>query len=124
MGSNLGQGGRLSRPLPEFVRHVEALFPSLEQKLEAAEAVQALTSSHGWSVLLAVLDAEAATVDRELDSHREPLSRAKYAAAHGRRGGLRSPSEALFAITACAERDLERQRSKHEGDAESSPEGG
>lgn len=114
MGSNLD---------PQFTRHLDDLFPTLEALVEAAEAAQALTAHPGWDALSALLNAEIATIDADLDSGRPLDSRADYAAKHGRRGGLRAPGRALQALVGRAESRLAEQRAKHEGGAESSPDG-
>jgi hypothetical protein len=112
VGSNLA---------PQFTRHLDDLFPTLEELVNAAEAAQALVATPGWACLSALLHAEVATIDAELDSGRPLESRADYAARHGRRGGLMAPERALQALVGRAESRLAEQRAKHEGDAESSP---
>lgn len=118
MGSNLQ--GRLD---PKFTRHIDSLFPTLEELVVAGEAADALIAQPGWAHLVRLLEAEIATIDAELDSGRPLESRADYAARHGRRGGLRAPVGALTALISRAESRLEEQRAKHEGGAESLPEG-
>lgn len=117
MGSNLD---------PQFTRHVDYLFPrgdaqAFDDLVVAGEAAQALLASPGWPILVALLRREVATIDAELDSGRPLESRADYAAKHGRRGGLRAPELALYALVGRAESRLSEQRAKHEGGAESSP---
>lgn len=112
MGSNLGGSSD-----PRHTRHISTLYPSLERLLAAGEAAEALTSSPGWSVLLDLIDAEIATIDRELDSGRVLESRADYAAAHGRRGGLKAVPELVYALIGRAETRLMEERAKHEDTA-------
>jgi hypothetical protein len=113
-----------TRPDPRLTRHLKDLYPTLEQLLEAAEAVRGLLAEPGWPVLQSVLHAEIAEIDRLLDgSERDPLTRAQYAGAHGRRGALMAPEQSLRALIDHAERELEEQRRKHESDAEPSRNG-
>lgn len=118
MGSNLT--GRLD---PRFTRHVDDLYSTLEELVAAGEAAEALLAHPGWAHLDALLNAEVATIDAELDSGRVLESRADYAVRHGRRGALTAPSGALQALVGRAESRLAEQRAKHERDAEPSPDG-
>lgn len=120
MGSS--QAG--SRDDPQFTRHVRDLYERrpLDDLVDDADAVAALIASPGWPVLSALLDAEIATIDAGLDSGRV-LEQAEYAARHGRRGGLKAPHGAAQALISLAESELSKQRAKHEGGAESSPDG-
>lgn len=122
VGSNLGHG-RSVRPDPSLTRHIEDLFPrdregSLDGLLEAAEAAGALMASPGWDLLLELVQAEVATIDRKLDSGKPLDSRAEYAAAHGRRGGLRFAQDILIALQDRAETRVAEQRAKHESGTE------
>lgn len=100
------------------------LFPSLDELAMAAEAVRATVASPGWVAIARVLEAEIATIDRDLDGSDEPMSQAEYALAHGRRYGLRGADEAAGAILRKAEFDLRRQKAKHENGAAVSVAGG
>lgn len=99
---------------PALTRHFDGL--TLERLLSDAEAVQGLAGHPGWTVLAGLLDAEVALIDRKLDGGLLE-SRAEYAAAHGRRGGLRAAQQFIEALTARADARLAEQRAKHEGDA-------
>lgn len=120
VGSNLGS----QRHDPQLTRHLEQLYPTLDQLLAAADAARAMIQSPGWLVLSDLVSAEVATIDAELDSGRVLEHRADYTARHGRRGGLRAGIHAVYALLDRAESRLAEQRAKHEGDGESSPEGG
>jgi hypothetical protein len=102
---------------PEMSRHLRGEYGSLEELFRAGEAVQGLLEHPGWKHIMAVVDAEIATIDRELDSHREPLSQALYAMKHGRRGGLMAVEQAAQAILRRYEASLEEQRQRHESGA-------
>lgn len=106
---------------PQLKRHVSDLYPTLSELEAANEAAQALVASPGWNVLQNMLGAEIDTIDAGLDSGR-PLEHVEYASKHGRRGGLRGAAAAMHALIEHAESELARQREKHEGGAESSPE--
>lgn len=106
---------------PRDTRDLGHLYPSLETLGAAAEAARALIAHPGWNVLQELVDAEVATIDRELDSGKPLDSRADYAAKHGRRGGLRGPLEKVQALIATADAEFERQRAKHEGAVEPAP---
>lgn len=86
---------------------------SLEDLFAAAEDVTALIEHPGWAHVIRLIDAEAESSDRLLDGVLLD-SRAAYAHAHGRRGGLRGAQEAADAIVRTAERKLADQREKHE----------
>jgi hypothetical protein len=125
-GAPLSAGGRtfsavgsMSRHAadPRDSRHVGDLFPTLEEKLAAADAARDMLASPGWAVLQGLVEAEVATIDRTLDSGTPLESRADYAAGHGRRGGLRAPLQLIQALVSTAERELAAQRAKHEGAA-------
>lgn len=120
MGSNLGT----LRPDPQLTRHINDLYPRLDQIEQAAEAVGALVDSRGWAVVLELVDAEIATIDRDLDSSVVLESRAHYAAKHGRRGGLLAVREAANALLVRAESRMQEERRRHEGVAGSAPGGG
>lgn len=121
MGSSLNAGSRVD---PQFSRHIRDLYGRrpLDELVADAEAVAALIASPGWPVLSALLDAEIATIDAGLDSG-QVLEQAEYAGRHGRRGGLKAPQVASQALIGLAESELSKQRAKHEGDAEPSPDG-
>jgi hypothetical protein len=89
----------------------------LEQVQLAADVARDLMAHPGWQVLKVLVDAEIATIDRDLDTGRPLESRADYAARHGRRGGLRAPLQLIEALVADAERRVAEQRAKHEGAA-------
>lgn len=95
----------------------------LDELFAAAESVESLVSSPGWAYVSRIVDAEIAQIDRDLDRGDEPLTRAQYAKKHGRRGGLLSARDVAEAILQRARNEHERQRAKHEGSAESLPEG-
>lgn len=108
---------------PQFTRHVDDVFRTMEELFEAGEAVRQLLMHPGWAHVARLVEAETATVDAELDG-RLLDSRSAYARLHGRRGGLRAMEEAARAIVGKADRKLEQQRSRHEGAAEPVPVGG
>lgn len=110
MGSNLGTVGRTD---PKFTRHLDDLYPTLEGLFDAAEAVEDMLAHPGWAHLTRLLEAEAAEADVEVDG-RLLESRAEYAFAHGRRGGLRSAMVAASTLLRRAESKLAEQRAKHE----------
>jgi hypothetical protein len=119
VGSNLGTEGRVD---PRASRHIKDLFPEFDQLQAAAESARQLTTHPGWVVLSSMLDAEISAIDRVLDGDRVLGSRAEYAGAHGRRGGIRASEEALRALIEQADVALAEQRIKHEGAAESASE--
>ncbi len=102
---------------PVWTRHVRDW--DLDQLFAAGESLESLTQHPGWHVLLDVLGAEITTIDRDLDSGGVPKSRAEYAAAHGRRGGLRAAEVAATAIITRYRDRLAEQQAKHEGSRES-----
>lgn len=108
---------------PAFTRHVDDIYHrDLDGLFSAGEMVRALMTHPGWPTLARVLEAEIATIDSQLDG-RLLDSRAAYAHAHGRRGGLRALDEAARAIVSRAESRLAEQQRKHEGAAEPAPVG-
>ena len=109
---------------PKMDRHLDVIYPEPQHLFEAGDAVQALILHPGWVHITRLLEYEIATIDSGLDGRDEPLTQAQYAARHGRRGGLRGLQAAADAIIGRAEREYERQRAKHEGDAEPSLNGG
>lgn len=117
MGSN---PARAAKADPQLSRHIDQLYPTLEQLVGAADAARSLSGHPGWGVILELVEAEIATIDRDLDSGRVLDSRADYAAKHGRRGGLKALREFGQVLADRAESRLAEQRAKHEGDAESS----
>jgi len=110
VGSNR-ESGRLD---PKAKRHVDGVYPTLAEVLTASEEVQALLSHPGWAHAQAMVASEVETINRELDRGGEPHSRAEYAKAHGRRGGLLYLREALDAIVQRAEQRYVEQQRKHE----------
>lgn len=72
---------------------------------------------------MSAVDAEIHLIDRDLDGQREPLSQAQYAQRHGRRGGLKALEEMGHELIRIADVELQRQRAKYEGAAETVPEG-
>lgn len=110
MGSN-------PRPDPAFVNLTRNVFHDLDTLFEAGEAVQALQSHPGWAYLSRLIEAEIDDVDLKLDG-RLLDTRADYAHAHGRRGGLKALAEAARAIVSEADRKLAEQQRIHEGAAE------
>jgi hypothetical protein len=120
VGSNLGQV-RAARPDPQLSRHFDGF--SLEELVAAAEQARLLLAQPGWNLLTGLIQAEVATIDRELDSGRPLDSRADYAAKHGRRGGLMAFEQILTALIDRAESRIAEQRAKHEDGAESPSDG-
>lgn len=116
MGSSLG-----TRSDPHYKRHTRGT--ALDELFSMGDAVASLVEHPGWAHVIRLLDAEVAEIDRTLDGSQEPLSQAQYALKHGRRGGLRGAREAAEAILERYHVALAEQRAKHEGDAESSPDG-
>lgn len=87
----------------------------LERMFHAGEAVEDLLSHPGWKVVQDLLQAEVDTVDKRLDADRVvPPSRAEYAAAHGRRGGLLTARTAAGTVLARYRSTLAEQQRKHE----------
>ena len=99
---------------------VDDMFGSLEDLFAAGEAVEGLLSHPGWAHVARLIEAEAAAVEAKMDG-RLLESRAEYAFAHGRLGGLKAAASAAAAIRSRAALRLEQQQRKHEGDAERSP---
>ena len=112
MGSSLGQ-----RSGPPWTGHVDRLYGEFEDLFAAGEAVEALLAHPGWEHITRLLDAETDQVMAEADS-RLLESRADYAYAHGRAGGLRALRLAAQAILDRSALRLEQQRSKHERGAD------
>lgn len=107
---------------PQITRHLSKEDWSLESIVEAAEAFRSLRGHRGWELLVALLEAEAATVDRGMQ--RGVLdSRAEYAFAHGRKGGLEAAPQFVEALIEKADARLAEQRERHEGAAEPVPAG-
>lgn len=100
---------------PAISRHTDDLWPDLEAILDAGERAVELKLHPGWQHVQAVLLAEVDAINVRLDGAREPLTRAEYAQAHGRRSGLRAAAEALDAIVARAAKRHDEQRQRHEG---------
>jgi hypothetical protein len=89
---------------------------SLERIFHAGEAVEDLLSHPGWEVIDGLLQAEVDTVDKRLDTDRPLDSRAEYAAAHGRRGGLLAARRAAGTVLARYRDRLAEQQRKHEAE--------
>jgi hypothetical protein len=98
---------------PPWVGHVDSQFKSYEELFAAAEAVESLLSQPGWAHVMRLLDAEAEAVSATADG-RLLESRAEYAYAHGRMGGLRAVKLAAQAILDRSALRLEQQQAKHE----------
>lgn len=121
VGSSLGtrQMADHGRPEPFLTRHLRG-WP-LDELFEAGEAVEHLLAHPGWAHVDRLLGAEIATIEASLDGGLLE-SKAAYAFAHGRKGGLKAAREAAGAIVHKAAVKLEEQRSRHERDAGSSRE--
>ena len=117
MGSN--REGRLD---PHVKTQVDGAYPALDSILTAAEAVSGLLAHPGWVHAQALIESEVDAINRRLDRGGEPHSRAEYAKAHGRRGGLLYLREALDAIVQRADQRYAEQLRKHEGVAETASE--
>jgi hypothetical protein len=108
VGSDLG-----SEVTPAVSRNLNGW--SLERLFEAGAAVEDLAVHPGWKVIDALLEAEVDKVDKRLDADRPvPPSRAEYAAAHGRRGGLLTARAAVGTVLARYRSTLAEQQRKHE----------
>jgi hypothetical protein len=110
VGSDLGS----EKTVAALSRHMGGW--SLERTFHAGEAVEDLLSHPGWKVIDALLQAEVDTVDRRLDTDRPLDSRADYAAAHGRRGGLLAARSAAGTVLARYRDRLAEQQRKHEAE--------
>jgi hypothetical protein len=103
---------------------IDDAFPTLEQVIAAGEAVESLLAHPGWDLLQGIVQAEIDSALTALDRGGTELpSQAEYARAHGRRGGLLYLREVAQATVARAAQRYEEQRFKHEGAAETAPEG-
>ncbi len=71
-----------------YTRHVDELWPrdQLPSLIEAGEAVERTLDSQGFKIIMEVLAAEVATIDRRLEG--TALEQAEYARLHGRRSAL------------------------------------
>lgn len=110
----------LSKPDPGLLNHVRDVYPTpdaLDALEQAGEMAAAMLASPGWRMLAELLQREIATIERDLERIQE--SRAHYAQSHGRLGGLRAAEGFLNALVFCAVSQIEQQRAKHEGVAES-----
>lgn len=101
---------------------IDDAYPSLDDALIAAEAITGLMAHPGWDQLQRFVNAEVESIDVQLDRGGDPPSRAEYAGAHGRRGGLLYVAHAAEAIVARADQRYREQKMKHEGTAGSVPE--
>jgi hypothetical protein len=104
---------------PAMTRHVRNVWgpEQLPELIEAAEAVERLADSPGWKAVQRVLDAEVATIDREMDNGAAKEA-ADYAKQHGRRSALRASVEAAGAIIGEAVRRREQaEQAQEEEDA-------
>jgi hypothetical protein len=86
--------------------------------IEVAEHVERLRNSPGWQFVQHVLNAEVATIDRELDEGGAKEA-ADYAKQHGRRSALRASDEAARAIIAEAFRRREQAEQEDAGESAS-----
>lgn len=114
----------MDRRNPRFAAHVKDRYPvptRFRELLEAAETVESFLAHPGFSILGELLEDEIATVDDKLDGSK-PLEHTEYAHLHGQRRGLRAIRDAATAILDVRDKELERQRERHEStvDAESS----
>ena len=105
-------------------RHLSDIYTEQHELFEAGDVVSSLVAHEGWLHVTRLLEHEIADIDSMLDGRTEPLTRAQYAHWHGRRDGLRAMHRAADAIIDRAQREYQRQRAKHEGDAEPSLNGG
>jgi hypothetical protein len=113
-------GSSLGLKQPQYARHIDT--SDLQVLFSQGEQVESLMSHPGWDHVVRLIEAEIATIDRRLDTgvvSGPPPSRSEYAAAHGRRGGLRAVIDAPQALLLVAETELARQRSRHEDPGES-----
>lgn len=94
------------------------VFPTFEDLFEAGDLVASLLEHPGWELVQRLVDAEILEVNRALDG-RVLDSRADYAHAHGRRGGLTAVRDAAETIRLVAAMRLAEQKAKHESGAES-----
>lgn len=96
--------GQVSAPA-EFTRHVDDLWGSREQLpelIENAEVVKRMLGSPGFKVVMAVVEAEIATITRKLQSDRV-FEQAEYAKSHGKLAALSAFSDAADAVVSRAE---------------------
>lgn len=89
---------------------------TLEELFDAGDAISGLIAHPGWQIIERILDAERELLDRRLDTDRPLESRADYAAAHGRRGGLLAARQAARTVLARYTAELARQKAQHEAD--------
>jgi hypothetical protein len=104
-------------------RQLDDHFGSFEHLLAAGEAARQLLDHPGWEAVQGFVKAEIDSALTGLDRGGEPPSQAEYARAHGRRAGLLYAQGVAEAIVARADQRYEEQQRKHEGAAETAPEG-
>lgn len=107
-------------PNPRYTRHVDAMYPQLEDLFAAADAVDSLSQHPGVGIVAGILGREMEHIDLTLDGTEVPLHQSEYAFAHGRRGGLRAFQQAAVALVARADKRRTEQAQKHESGAETS----
>jgi hypothetical protein len=104
-------------------RQLDDHFGSFEHLLAAGEAARQLLQHPGWLAVQGFVQSEIDSALTALDRGGEPPSQAEFSRAHGRRAGLLYAQGVAEAIVARADQRLAEQKRKHEGAAESAPEG-
>lgn len=106
---------------PKLSRHIAARYGNSLEKLEAAaDAVESMLASEGWRHVQDILGDEAGLIESTLDDS-QPIPKAEYAYAHGRKGGLKAAAQVADIIRARHATELARQRAKHEEEAPAEP---
>ena len=84
---------------PAITRHVKTVWPDdrLSELIDAREAVERLTVSHGWQCIQSLLSEEIATIDSTLERG-AAKDAPEYAKQLGRRSALKAADEAAKAI--------------------------
>jgi hypothetical protein len=99
---------------PALKRHVGDLWPQLGLLFEAGDQVARIRGEIGWGHVLALIDAEVAAVQRQLDEGAYRYSHPELAWAHGRLSGLKALREAADAIVEHAAKRQQEQAESHE----------
>lgn len=96
-------------------------YKGLEGLNAAADAVEAMMATPGWSIVMELVEAQRTGIDRKLRGGHTPLPQADYAMWHGRLDGMATVQDLAAALVARRADEMAKQKAKHEGAAESVP---
>lgn len=107
---------------PTSTNTVRRAYRGIEGLNRAADEVEAVMAMPGWAIVMELVEAQKASIDRKLRGGSVPHDQATYAMWHGRLDGMATVQDLAAALIARRADEMAKQQAKHEGPGAVAPE--